>query len=1405
MEKIDTDKTQSTLIKYFDSHSQRHFGFAQSFGMPLLIALLFFFSAKVTAQPLITSVLPNNALQGQSLSVQITRQNTNFDTTSASGTISNVSSVYLSQGSTTIYATSFTANNATNITAYFTIPSNASLGIWNVNIVPITGSLLTLTNSVIINSAQTSPPTWTIGISASANGLIDSSCYIGVASNATDGFNMAYDFPKPSEPPSNYVYAYFPHPEWNSILGPNFTTDVRHDTNLTVVGKVWNLSVATDQSNQSITLHFTLSAAVPSGYTVMLEDMKTGNIQNLRTSNYYTYNTGTAASRSFQILIGNVPPTVASFTPLRNALNVAKNTNITLTFSENINSSTLTNSAIKINGSLSGLHIANYNYNSSTQTVTITPLTAFKYGEVVTTTLTRSIKSAAGDSLASAYSWSFTTKNNGSSGQFVQSSAASVGSIPYSVTAGDFNGDGYLDLAAANSNSNTVSILLNNGNGTFTQNSTPSVGTGPYSVTAGDFNGDGYIDLAVANYSSNTVSILLNNGNGTFTQSSTVNVGSFPHSVTAGDFNGDGYLDLAVANYSSNTVSILLNNGNGTFTQSSTPSVGTGPYSVTAGDFNGDGYIDLAVANYSSNTVSILLNNGNGTFTQSSTPSVGTGPYSVTAGDFNGDGYIDLAVANYFSNTVSILLNNGNGTFTQSSTPSVGSNPRSVTVGDFNGDGSLDLAVANYYSNTVSILINNGNGAFAQSSTPGVGSYPQSLIAGDFNGNGSLDLAAANSGSNNISVLLNSAVTPIISSITPSAAIQGQSLTVTITGQNTNFTTVSGSGTINNVSSIYLSQGSTTINATSFSATSATNVSANFTIPSNASLGSWNVNVMPIIGSLMTLTNGFVITSMPAAPRNLSAQVGNTQVSLKWNMNTESDFLRYRIYRGTSSGAEVKVDSTTNGITDTTRVESGLINGTNYYFRITAVDIAGFESAYSNEVSAAPSASFLISIAPSAAIQSQSLTVTITGQNTNFTIASGSGTISNVSSVYLSQGSITITATSFSAISATNVSANFTIPSNASLGSWNVNVMPVTGSLFTLTNGFVINSSLTPTIILIVPNNAIQGQSLAVQITGQNTNFVTTSGSATINNVGSVYLSQGSTTITATSFSAISATNVSANFTIPSNASLGSWNVNVMTIAGSLLTLTNGFVINVLTPIISSIVPNYAILGQSLAVQITGQNTSFATTAGSATINNVSSVYFSQGSSTINATSFSAKSATNISANFTIPSTASLGNWNVNVMPITGSLLTLINGFVIYNYIPIISLSTDTIVFGYITPGSTATKSLIIANIGNETLTGTVSVISNSGYSGYLINKSSINIAAGGQDSIIITFSPTAAQDYNATLIITHNAPDSPSIVALLGTGLSSGPLLSLSPSSLLVVSNGNFSSTIVGYYHCER
>jgi sugar lactone lactonase YvrE len=102
--------------------------------------------------------------------------------------------------------------------------------------------------------------------------------------------------------------------------------------------------------------------------------------------------------------------------------------------------------------------------------------------------------------------------------------------------------------------------------------------------------------------------------------------------------------------------------------------------------------------------------------------------------------------------------------------------------------------------------------------------------------------------------------------------------------------------------------------------------------------------------------NGPKITlSAPQTPQNLSALRGNAQVSLKWNKNTEGDFVRYRIYMGTATNPTTKVDSTTGSQLDTAKVITGLTNETTYFFRITAVNYYGMESKFSAEVSAKPS------------------------------------------------------------------------------------------------------------------------------------------------------------------------------------------------------------------------------------------------------------------------------------------------------------------------------------------------------------------------------------------------------------------------------------------------------------------
>ncbi|MDO9213043.1 MAG: FG-GAP-like repeat-containing protein, partial [Methylococcales bacterium] len=138
------------------------------------------------------------------------------------------------------------------------------------------------------------------------------------------------------------------------------------------------------------------------------------------------------------------------------------------------------------------------------------------------------------------------------------------------------------------------------------------VGTGvnPFSVTTGDFNGDGKLDMAVANFGSHTVSVLLRNAANTgFDAKVDVGTGANPRSVITGDFNNDGKLDMAVANGNSNTVSVLLRNAANTgFDVKADYGTGTAPFSMTTGDFNGDGTLDMAAANFGSHTVSVLLN-----------------------------------------------------------------------------------------------------------------------------------------------------------------------------------------------------------------------------------------------------------------------------------------------------------------------------------------------------------------------------------------------------------------------------------------------------------------------------------------------------------------------------------------------------------------------------------------------------------------------------------------------------------------------------------------------------------------------------------------------------------------------------------------------------------------------------
>jgi hypothetical protein len=195
---------------------------------------------------------------------------------------------------------------------------------------------------------------------------------------------------------------------------------------------------------------------------------------------------------------------------------------------------------------------------------------------------------------------------------------------------GDFDRDGLPDLAAVRTDTNQVEIFLGRRNRTagqtaFVQTSLVGTGTNPSSVAVGDFNGDHLLDLAVANQDDDTVSILAGDGAGGFTTlGSAISVGGEPVAVVAADLDLDGILDLITANRAAGTVSVLIGQGSGSEGDgsfASAQSYATGdlaaalrqPIAIAVADFNGDGVPDLAIANQgveasaNSRTIRVLL------------------------------------------------------------------------------------------------------------------------------------------------------------------------------------------------------------------------------------------------------------------------------------------------------------------------------------------------------------------------------------------------------------------------------------------------------------------------------------------------------------------------------------------------------------------------------------------------------------------------------------------------------------------------------------------------------------------------------------------------------------------------------------------------------------------------------
>ena len=343
--------------------------------------------------------------------------------------------------------------------------------------------------------------------------------------------------------------------------------------------------------------------------------------------------------------------------------------------------------------------------------------------------------------------------------RFQTGKSYSAGITPQGVVIADFNKDGKQDVVVVSSygTAQNIYLLLGNGDGTLQPASVMSISGSLYAVAAGDFDGDGKLDLAVVDNAHSAVLILLGRGDGTFAQPTTANTcltGPQPVALAVGDLNGDGELDVVTANYGpsttngANSVTACLGNGAGGFSAANTVTASTlsvgNPNGVAIADVTGDGKPDIVVSLWQ-NAYSILAGNGNGTFRSPNTQIIvapATNPYAVAVADLNGDGKPDLIFPN--SEGISVFFGNGNGTFPPETVyPGIGD---AVVVADMNGDGKPDIVTTDWYFGSVNVLTNLGGTSFSAPLTYVSGTQPYALAVGDLNGDGHPDVVAANAG-----------------------------------------------------------------------------------------------------------------------------------------------------------------------------------------------------------------------------------------------------------------------------------------------------------------------------------------------------------------------------------------------------------------------------------------------------------------------------------------------------------------------------------------------------------------------------------------------------------------------------------------------------------------------------------
>jgi len=340
---------------------------------------------------------------------------------------------------------------------------------------------------------------------------------------------------------------------------------------------------------------------------------------------------------------------------------------------------------------------------------------------------------------------------NDHTGRFDSVLVSTAWLMGYYMELGEFNGDSFPDVALVDGNwfplAWNVKIGLGQGDGTFSFHDMYEevLGKQSNSISVGDFDGDGILDVIAGNdYSDAT--LLRGSGDGNFLEYTRYQAGGMY--LTPINLNTDEYMDLVSGGrLFATTVAATHGVAVGLNAPEVYPAKGFGLL-VASGDINNDDYLDIVMGHkLTADLLSIFLGRAQGGFDTAFTVPVTREALALALGDLNRDGFDDLVVGSLPGQNghLEVLLGSASGQLTHLSDMFNGSATviwgRGLALADMNDDGTLDIISPT--PTTLSVLPNNGDATFGTPLQSGWGMGTTSnILIDDYDGDNILDAVA---------------------------------------------------------------------------------------------------------------------------------------------------------------------------------------------------------------------------------------------------------------------------------------------------------------------------------------------------------------------------------------------------------------------------------------------------------------------------------------------------------------------------------------------------------------------------------------------------------------------------------------------------------------------------------------